>query len=89
MLKDLLNKETTLDLASQLSSAVTTLPQDRASMDPRLWLATWALHRSIAAERKTVQCTGASTAKERKSYCRATWCCRTSRHVTTSGLRQV
>lgn len=68
MLKDLLNKETTLDLASQLNSAVTTLPQDRASMDPRLWLATWALHRSIAAERKTVQRTGASTAKERKSY---------------------
>jgi hypothetical protein len=68
LLKDLLNKDKTLDLASEVSSAVTTSPKSPTSMDPRVWLGMWALRRSIATERKTIQRTGTSTPKDRKSY---------------------
>jgi hypothetical protein len=60
LLKDLVNKDKTLDLASEVSSAVTTSPKGPTSMDPRVWLGMWALRRSIATERKTIQRTGTS-----------------------------
>lgn len=65
MLRRLLNKHTTLDLAADVSAAATT-PTHRISLDPRVWLGALALRGSVAAERKTLGPT--PTPMDRKSY---------------------
>lgn len=65
MLRSLLNKHTTLDLAADVSAAATT-PTHRISLDPRVWLGALALRGSVAAERKTLG--SAPTPKDQKSY---------------------
>ncbi|MBO0878277.1 MAG: metallophosphoesterase, partial [Pseudonocardia sp.] len=68
MLKDLLDKDKTLDLAAEVRSAATPTFRRRLSVDPRVWLGTLALRRSIATERKTIERTGGPTPMDRKSY---------------------
>jgi Calcineurin-like phosphoesterase len=66
VLKGLLNKHHTLDLAAAVSASVAKPGAARISMDPRVWLGALALRGSVAAEKKTLH--GAATRKDRKSY---------------------
>ena len=66
MLRGLLNKNTTLDLAADVSTAPAKPDGARISVDPRVWLGALALRGSVAAEKKTPEY--AQTAKDRKSY---------------------
>lgn len=66
MLKELLNKAGTLDLADDVGAAAVDPGKHRVSMDPRVWVGALALRRSAAAERKTMQ--GPTGPQDRKSY---------------------
>ena len=66
MLDDLLDKNTTLNLATDVSGAAATPGAARLSVDPRVWLGALALRGSVAAETKTPD--DEQTAKDRKSY---------------------
>ena len=66
MLEGLLNKDTTLDLATDVSAAAAKPGAARISVDPRVWLGALALRGSVAAETKTPE--GEQSAKDRKSY---------------------
>lgn len=68
MLKELLNKSNTLELASRAGSTVTASLRGRTSLDPRVWLGSLALRGSIATERRTLRHTGTSTPQDRRSY---------------------
>lgn len=65
VLRSLLSKHRTLELAADVSATATS-PRHRISLDPRVWLGALALRRSVAAERKTLG--SASSPQESKSY---------------------
>jgi hypothetical protein len=63
---DLLDKDTTLDLAARISTAPAKPRGARISLDPRVWLGALALRGSVVAENKTPE--AEQTPKDRKSY---------------------
>jgi hypothetical protein len=68
LLKELLDKNKMLGLASEVSSSVSSSLPYRTRMDPRVWLGRFALRRSLAAERRTVERAGTVSLQDRKSY---------------------
>ena len=66
MRDDLMDKDRTLGLATQVGTTANRAGGWRAWMDPRVWLGAFALNRSVAAEKKTLR--GTRTPKDRKSY---------------------
>jgi hypothetical protein len=66
--KDLLNKNSALNLAGQVSAAVTASAKGRPSLDPRVWLGAFALRRGVATEHEAARSMGTSTPQDRKSY---------------------
>jgi hypothetical protein len=66
MIEGLLDKDTTLDLATRVSTAPAKPRGARISVDPRVWLGALALRGSVVAENKTPE--AEQTAKDRKSY---------------------
>lgn len=66
MLKDLLNKHTTLDMADAVSATAADPAPRRMSWDPRVRLGTFVLRRSITAERRSMS--GPISTQDQKSY---------------------
>jgi calcineurin-like phosphoesterase family protein len=66
MIEGLLDKDTTLDLATRVSTAPAKPRGARISVDPRVWLGALALRGSVVAENKTPE--AEQTPKDRKSY---------------------